>query len=209
MEMEVARALVPLLRGLGITVFTFDDEANSDHSHMVTESLDPVHSRIDLWVKANRDHLTAVKPLEKALQAELAPGSLLVQGMCAGTIENMIEAERRVRESSVYKRLSMHRTEYTEWDMAFLDVMPQGISKGVALKQLAKLLKIPSKQVMAIGDNWNDLEMLEFAGKAVLMGNAVPEMQALAVERGWQITTANDQDGVALAIESVLAATRE
>jgi hypothetical protein len=208
MEMEVARALVPLLRGLGITVFTFDDKTDSDRSYMVTESLEPVHSRIDLWVKANRDHLSAVEPLEDALQAELAPGRLLVQGMCAGTIENIIEAEQRVLESSIYERLSMHRTEYTEWDMAFLDLMPQGISKGVALRQLAELLKIPSEQVMAIGDNWNDLEMLEFSGQAVVMGNAVAELQTLAVERGWQITAANDLDGVAVAIEAVLAAAR-
>ncbi len=194
MEMEVARALVPLMRGLGITVFTFDDEANSEHSQMVTEALNPGHGRIELWIKANQNHICAVKPLEDALQAELAPGRLLVQGMCAGTIESVLEAERRVRASAVVDRLSMHRTEYTEWDMAFLDLMPQGVSKGAGLSQLTDLLGVPRQQVMAIGDNWNDLEMLEFAGQAVVMGNSVNEMLALPRDRGWQFTAETDRD---------------
>jgi hypothetical protein len=49
---------------------------------------------------------------------------------------------------------------------------------------------------MALGDNWNDREMLEYAGVPVVMGNCVPELQSL----GWPITLSNDQHGVAHAI---------
>ncbi len=57
---------------------------------------------------------------------------------------------------------------------------------------------------MAIGDNLNDLEMLEYAGRAVVMANASEEMLALARERAWELTASNDEDGVALAVEEVL-----
>lgn len=53
------------------------------------------------------------------------------------------------------------------------------------------------EEVLAIGDNHNDLEMLDFAGIPVVMGNGVPELK----ERGWHVTRSNDECGVAAAIE--------
>jgi hypothetical protein len=49
---------------------------------------------------------------------------------------------------------------------------------------------------MAIGDNFNDVEMLEFAGLAVVMGNAVAGLK----QRGWPVTGTNDEGGVAAAL---------
>ena len=57
---------------------------------------------------------------------------------------------------------------------------------------------------MAIGDNLNDLEMLEYAGRSVVMANASEEILALALRRGWEVTASNDDDGVALAVEEVV-----
>jgi hydroxymethylpyrimidine pyrophosphatase-like HAD family hydrolase len=57
---------------------------------------------------------------------------------------------------------------------------------------------------MAIGDNWNDLPMLEFAGQAVVMANAPEPLHGFAAARGWTIAPENDADGVAWAIERVL-----
>ncbi len=57
---------------------------------------------------------------------------------------------------------------------------------------------------MAIGDNFNDLEMLNLAGRPVVMGNSAPDLLSLARSRGWEIAPGNDQDGVAQMIESVL-----
>jgi hydroxymethylpyrimidine pyrophosphatase-like HAD family hydrolase len=58
---------------------------------------------------------------------------------------------------------------------------------------------------MAIGDNWNDVDMLEWAGQGVLMGNAVPELRALAKTRGWTLAPPNDEDGVAVVLEAAVA----
>jgi hypothetical protein len=55
---------------------------------------------------------------------------------------------------------------------------------------------------MAIGDNYNDVEMLAFAGRPFIMGNASQDLRS----RGWEVTLPNDQHGVAAAIEQVLGA---
>jgi hydroxymethylpyrimidine pyrophosphatase-like HAD family hydrolase len=57
---------------------------------------------------------------------------------------------------------------------------------------------------MAIGDNYNDIEMLAFAGVPFIMGNACDELR----EKGWAVTLPNDQNGVAAAIEQVLGRAR-
>lgn len=72
--------------------------------------------------------------------------------------------------------------------------------KGLALKAHAEAMKIDQTQVMAIGDSDNDLSMLSYAGKSVAMANAKESIKAIAD----QITSSNDQDGVALAIEGIL-----
>jgi hypothetical protein len=53
---------------------------------------------------------------------------------------------------------------------------------------------------MAVGDNWNDKEMLEFAGLPVLMANSSEELK----QEGWAVTRSNDESGVAAAIEKFL-----
>jgi hydroxymethylpyrimidine pyrophosphatase-like HAD family hydrolase len=58
---------------------------------------------------------------------------------------------------------------------------------------------------MAIGDNWNDVDMLEWAGQGVMMGNAAPELLSMAEARGWKQAPPNDEDGVAEVLEAVVA----
>ena len=78
-----------------------------------------------------------------------------------------------------------------------IEIMPQGIDKGIGVKNLAGYLSIPLAAVMAIGDQDNDLPMLQTAGLSVAMGNATPEIKAMADV----ITLSNADDGVAAAIE--------
>ena len=61
-----------------------------------------------------------------------------------------------------------------------------------------------AEEILAIGDNWNDVSMLEVAGRAVLMGNAPEDLKAKAEERGWVVGRRHDEDGVAEAIEAAL-----
>lgn len=77
-----------------------------------------------------------------------------------------------------------------------LEIMPRTVSKGKALKTLAKQLGIPLRQVMTIGDEENDLSMLTMGSWAVVMANGNPAVKAVAD----YITDTNEKDGVSLAI---------
>ena len=197
LPVETARALCGLLRGYGTTVFTFDREGTGA---LVIENMPQLHARIDRWVEANRPYLLEVQPIERAFDGGEEP----IQGMVCGTVAQMIEAEKQLLLSDVAPLIAMHRTEYAARNLSILDLLPPGCSKGAALHSLASIRGLERDQIMAIGDNLNDLEMLEYAGRAVVMANASDEILALARQRGWEITASNDDDGVALAVEEVV-----
>jgi hydroxymethylpyrimidine pyrophosphatase-like HAD family hydrolase len=112
------------------------------------------------------------------------------------------------RPSEAEHPLALHRTEYPGRDLSILDILPAGCSKGAALLALAATRNIYPSQIVAIGDNWNDVSMLEIAGEAVVMGNAPEDLKALALARGWTIGPPNRADGVAEAIEAALTVRR-
>ena len=72
------------------------------------------------------------------------------------------------------------------------------------MMRLAERLGVDRAEVMAIGDNWNDVDMLEWSGQGVLMGNAVPELRTMAKMRGWELAPYNDDDGVAAVLEEAM-----
>jgi Cof subfamily protein (haloacid dehalogenase superfamily) len=194
---RVARELCGLLRPFGAVVFTFD---RSGPGELVLESLEQTHNRIALWVEANRASITEVRPLEDALRDGEDP----IQGMVCGTVDQMNAAEAALRQSPVFASCECARTEYPVRNLSILDLMPPGVSKGWALEQLAARLGIGRLETMAIGDNWNDVEMLEWAGQGVMMGNASAELRTMARLRGWKQAPPNDEDGVAVILEREL-----
>jgi HAD superfamily hydrolase (TIGR01484 family) len=201
LPVDTARALCPALRTFGTTVFTFDREGPGE---LVVESLEQVHRRIALWVESNRPWIREVQPLERAFDAGDAP----VQGMVCGTVAAMRDAEEWLGRSEFAAAIEMHRTEYPVRDLTILDILPPGCSKGVALRRLAERRGIEREEILAIGDNWNDLEMLVYAGHAVVMSNGAPDLVTHARQKGWEIAPGNDEDGVAQVIESVLSGSR-
>ncbi len=197
MPAGVARGICGVVRPFGTMVFTFDRPGRGE---LVVEDLAQAHERIALWVEANRNAIEVVKPLELALE----DGNDPIQGMAAGSIERMRAAERALKESEWAEECESVRTEYPARDLSILDLLPPGISKGWALEQLAARLGVDRKETMAIGDNWNDVDMLEWAGQGIMMGNAASELRAMAKMRGWKQTLSSDQDGVAAVLEAMI-----
>ncbi len=198
LQARVARALCPLLRPFGTLVFTFD---RLHRGELVLEDMEQAHKRIEIWVEANRNAIEVVYPLEKALPDGEDP----IQGMVTGSIDRMKQAENALRQSPWHGFCECIRTEYPARDLSILDLLPPGVSKGWALERLAARLGVDRKETMAIGDNWNDVDMLEWAGQSVLMGNAAFELRAKARMRGWKQAPPNDEDGVAVILESEIA----
>jgi hypothetical protein len=150
---------------------------------------------------ANRHAIEIVKPLERALDGPEDP----IQGMVTGGVEYMKSAEKALRASEWHTKCECVRTEYPVRDLSILDLMPPGVTKGWALERLARRLGVDRKEVMAIGDNWNDLDMLEWAAQGIVMGNAAQELRTMAKVRGWKQAPSNDQEGVAVILEEIVS----
>ena len=98
-------------------------------------------------------------------------------------------------------KLGYHQVVYGVADVAWMDVGPHDVSKASMLHEVCARKDIPAERVVAIGDNWNDVQMLNWAGLGVAMGHAVPEIQAKAN----LITLAEPGDGVAAVLEAIAA----
>lgn len=194
---RVARGLCGLLRPFGCMVFTFDRPGRGE---LALENIEQAHGRIALWVEANRNAIEVVSPLEDAL----VDGEDPIQAMAAGTIAQMRAAEQALKASQWAGACESVRTEYPARDLTILDLLPPGVNKGWALERLAARLGVDRRETMAIGDNWNDVGMFEWAGQPVLMTNAAQELRTMARMNGWKQAPTNDQDGVAVVLEAAI-----
>ena len=165
-----------------------------------------VHERLDIrdahrrsYFQQNRDFIVEVVPLESALTEDP------IQVMFSGGVQRMRELVARVRSLDVAPDVAVAITEYESRDFALVDVNRAGCTKGTTLAEWAAGRGLTPDQVMAVGDNFNDREMLEYAGVPVVMGNAVPELKQL----GWPMTSDNDSGGVAAAIHRYALADRD
>lgn len=197
MPAHVARGLCGLLRSFGLVVFTFDRPGRGE---LVVEDLELARGRIAMWVEANRNAIEIVKPLELALTDREDP----IQGMAAGSVAGMRNAEKAFMASEWRDKCGCVRTEYPARDLSILDLVPLGVTKGSALEHVAARLGIDRKETMAIGDNWNDVGMLEWAGQGIVMANAAEELRILAKTRGWKQAPSTEDDGVAVVVEAAL-----
>ena len=143
------------------------------------------------WYTQNSPQcLRLVPDLEAALDCDP------IQVMIGGPPARIEPAEKLLVESPVQSSVHLTWTKYLTTNISILDVMNRGCSKGHALKIWGEQCGIQPGEVMAIGDNFNDLEMLQYAGLPILMGNHCPEL----CRPDWTLTLPNDQDGVAAAI---------
>jgi Cof subfamily protein (haloacid dehalogenase superfamily) len=178
----------------GNAVLTFD---RPDHDALILERVDVLNQTIARWIENNSRYIRYVSPLEHALEDEDP-----IQAMYCGRVMRMEEAQVRLAEADFLEEITILRTQYDHRDLCILDILNRDCSKGHALRRWAERHGILPEEIMAIGDNYNDLEMLEFAGFPVLMGNASNELK----QNGWKLTGSNAESGVAQAIEELFGA---
>jgi hypothetical protein len=176
----------------GQTVLTFDKDGRGA---IVLEHLQHLEGSIQRWLEKNMEYIEFVVPIENALTTDP------VQAMFCGPVALMQQALQVLGRSSL--PITVLRTEYPGRDLSIVDVLNAGCSKGHALERWANFRGVLREQVMAIGDNYNDIEMLAFAGRPFIMENASQELRG----RGWTLTRSNAESGVAAAIEHVLRGT--
>jgi hydroxymethylpyrimidine pyrophosphatase-like HAD family hydrolase len=137
-----------------------------------------------------------------------APSSLVealtedpIQVMFNGGVSAMRSLVSALRGLAAADQFTVAITEYEARDFALVDVNGAACSKGTTLARWAAARGIARDQIMAVGDNLNDVEMLDFAGVAVVMGNAADGLKS----RGYRLTASNDEAGLASAISAYVS----
>lgn len=182
------------------------------------KTLDPALARRVITFAEDRGFLVGAYSGTRILVRELQPGSEQLASLyhepmpeAVGALQNILD-EMPVNKLIIIKPDDARRITALRWQLSMqldgqgrlvqalpdmLEVLPPGASKGAALKVILKELNIPADRVMAIGDGENDIELLQAAGLAVAVGNAVPALKEVADE----VVGSNDEDGVAEAVE--------
>jgi len=160
--------------------------------------LDILSDGLVLQLPTSKDYSSLYNVLNKLLTfesfelAQLAQDRIYNKAVIA-VEENYLNERIKQIPSRFYDRFEIIKTRNN-----LLEFMPKGITKAYGISLLARDLHIQPEEVMALGDEENDLPMIQYAGLGVAMANAIPAVKQVAD----QVTATNDQDGVAQAIET-------
>ncbi len=171
-------------------VLTFD---RAGMGAIVCENRERLYGVIQRWMEKNAPFIEYVSPIDMALREDP------IQAMFCGPIEFMARAQADLLACNFTDCFTVLRTQYDNRDLCIVDILNAGCSKGHALRRWAAHRGLDPAEVMAIGDNYNDIDMLTFAGYPVIMGNASDDLK----QNGWKVTLPNDADGVAVTIDGL------
>ena len=186
LDRQIARAVLESTRPFRqLAALVFDRDADRQ---VMFETMDWEHpGRKGYWAR-NQSLIAKSVPLEDALVEDP------IQVMFNGGVDAMRSLYCALHAEANGFAVSL--TEYVHRDFSLIDVTAPNATKGRALAWRAAQLGLSREEVMAVGDNFNDLEMLEFAGLPVVMANAVDGLK----QRGWAVTGDNENAGLAEAI---------
>jgi hypothetical protein len=189
---QIAAAVLAGTRAFEESVAVVFDRA--DERQIVFERMDWTHPHRRGYYERNKAFIAEVSPLSDALTEDP------IQVMFNGSVAPMRALAGELRAMPTASQFSVALTEYEHRDFSLLDVNGAGCSKGSTLARWTVACGFTREEVMAVGDNLNDLDMLEFAGTAVVMGNAAESLKA----RGFHLTGTNDEEGLATAIRGLV-----
>ena len=175
----------------------FDDSVaivfdRPDERQIVFERMDWSHPNRRGYYEKNKAYIAASRsPLADMLTEDP------IQVMFNGSVEPMRALACGLRALPAADQFTVAVTEYEPRDFSLVDVNGAGCSKGSTLARWTAKLGLTADDVMAVGDNLNDVEMLDFAGTAIVMGNATDALKS----RGYHLTGTNDEGGLATAIK--------
>jgi Cof subfamily protein (haloacid dehalogenase superfamily) len=191
---EVARRVLGSTREFREhTAVIFDRDAKGQ---IIFESMDWTDpNRASYWAR-NHWLIDRTVPLEDSLVED--PIQVMFNGspMAMRTLADSLRASAHGMGNG-RPALSVSLTEYLHRDFSLVDITAPDATKGHALAWRAVQLGISRHEIMAVGDNFNDIDMLEAAGIAVVMGNADPALH----RSGWHTTGHQNDAGLAQAIE--------
>ena len=193
MEPDLARQISRDLESRGYAVLALQDTASCGVDYLISGNAE-MHPETRLWMEKTRATVQRIATL-----ADHAHEHTIRIGMIALSAET-----HRVRDEMIAaysQRIFCQCVEIMPQGLAVLEVFDPSVNKWEGIKQVAKIHGIAHEQIMAIGDDVNDLHMIRGAGLGVAMGNAHPQVRAIAK----RIIGSNAEDGLAVFLEEVVA----
>ncbi|WP_040984097.1 Cof-type HAD-IIB family hydrolase [Oceanobacillus jeddahense] len=138
----------------------------------------------DEWVLQEKE-ITNAFPTLSHLPSFMEKNHDIHKCMCMGEPQTINQLEIELKDT--FPSLSIYKSKDT-----YLEIMSGAASKSNAIKKLEKRYQFTDQEVMALGDNFNDIDMLTYAGIGVAMGNSPEEVKSIADE----VTLTNDEDGL-------------
>ncbi len=170
---EFVPELYRLSKEKGLTILTYTNEV------VLTENVDDPYLAKELEITQ--------MPTQKLTNfVEEIPNNI-TKCLVVGSAEDITNLEQ-----VVCKALGVYIDAFRS-DPTFLEVVPKGINKALSIERLLKEINLSAKELIAFGDSYNDLEMIEFADLGVAMANARDEVK----ERANAVTLSNEEGGIA------------
>ncbi len=163
---------------------------HAGEGELLVETVAPSNVLLQRYLDLSGPAVVRVRDLVGALDDDP------IQVMFGGAIRELEDLEPRL-VLALGREARLERTLYPEQGVGILDVLNPTVGKAEALAFLMEGWGLRANETLAIGDNWNDHEMLKQAGLGLVMGNADPA----TLQLGLPVLPTNDQDGVAIALE--------
>jgi hypothetical protein len=188
LDTAIARAIIGVGREFGADMICCDDPQGL--GTMVIEGVSPDNKSLHRYLEKYRDSVVEVPDLLEYV--DHPPIQMMFSGRC-DPMEELAECLK----AAMGEQIQLFKTRYRSVDLTILDALSDKASKGASLETVAQRHGVAREEVMAIGDNHNDLTMLRYASLGVVMANAEDELKQM----GFETTSSNEEDGVAEAIE--------
>jgi hypothetical protein len=189
LQPDVARQAVRIVKRFGVEPIVY--RGVGDYAEIFVE--EPRAEWLIGYIEHNREHTRIVPSLEDSIEWEALEVMAVTDRAIVDQVTEHLRAELGDK-AKVLKQVPQ------DGRLAFVEIANSDVAKDYPLRFLCERYGIKREEVIAFGDNYNDLEMLEFAGLGVVMGNAHRELR----EGGFMVAPANDEDGVAQVLEKLM-----
>lgn len=185
----IAKKVVQIAKEFGLCPVVF--EGTQDAANIFVEDYGDQLSEWERgYLQENREHLKWVDNLATDLPGDVIEVISVIPAEKAHEIAEIFQTRLNGQVKPILVIINNGRH-------AFLGLSHAKVGKDLPLRYLAEQMEITPSEILAIGDNYNDLDMFEFAGTAVIMENADEALK----QHGFHVTASNDADGVAAALE--------
>ncbi len=192
LNLQTAREVLNISRSfVSLLVLHLEDEADG---FMVVHPASMQNPVLRIYLSRNHQRTVTTESLNEFATSHL------IQIMFAGNLSQLEDAENQLRQIPVEFKPHITKTCYPARNFGIMDILDGNCSKGKALHFLARQMGIQRQQILAIGDNHNDLEMLDYAGTGAIVENSVSEIR----NDRYYVTGSNDQAGVAQALRRLI-----